>query len=88
VSWDYEIDDRALQELKKLDRNTQRRIIRFLDERIAHSDNPQVLGKPLKGKLATYWRYRVGDYRLICHLQQRKLLVVVIAIGHRREVYR
>ncbi|TIW19463.1 MAG: type II toxin-antitoxin system RelE/ParE family toxin, partial [Mesorhizobium sp.] len=56
--------------------------------RLAVLDNPRELGKPLKGPLATFWRYRVGDYRVICDVQDRRLVILVVTIGHRGDVYR
>jgi mRNA interferase RelE/StbE len=60
----------------------------FLDERIALSDDPRSIGQALSGPLRRYWRYRVGDYRLICDLQDGKLVVLVLEIGNRRDIYR
>jgi mRNA interferase RelE/StbE len=60
----------------------------FLDERIAPSDDPRSIGQALSGPLRRYWRYRVGDYRLICDLQDGKLVVLVLEIGNRRDIYR
>ncbi|CDZ31541.1 Hypothetical protein NGAL_HAMBI1145_03030 [Neorhizobium galegae bv. officinalis] len=65
------------------------RIISFLEERLATHENPREMGDALKGHaLGGYWRYRVGDYRIICDIQDQRLVVLVIEIGHRREVYR
>ncbi|WP_244518355.1 type II toxin-antitoxin system RelE/ParE family toxin [Phyllobacterium sp. OV277] len=66
-----------------------RRIITFLASRIASLDDPRQTGKGLRGaKLGSLWRYRVGDYRIICEIQDHRLVVLVIEIGHRREIYR
>ena len=65
-----------------------RRILDFLKNRLATYESPRQIGEALKGKrLGEYWRYRVGDYRIICDLQDRKLVVLVIEIAHRRDVY-
>jgi mRNA interferase RelE/StbE len=88
VNWVYRFDARALKELKKLGRQAQEQIIVYLDKRIAGPADPRRFGKALKADLAGLWRYRVGDYRILCQIQDREVVVLVIAIGHRREVYR
>lgn len=85
--WTIEFDDRARRELRKLDPNTQQEILHYLRKRIAGSGDPRQLGKPLRMNLAGLWRYRVGDYRLICRLEDHRLVVFVIKVGHRRNVY-
>ena len=65
-----------------------RRIVDFLDERIATSDDPRSLGKALRGPLGDFWSYRVGDYRIVCGIKDDVLTVLVLQIGNRREVYR
>ena len=87
MSWVCKFEDRALKDLRKLDRQVQQRIIRFLEERVAPSENPRSLGKPLTGRFTGLWRYRVGDYRVICTLRDAELLVLVVEVGHRREIY-
>ena len=86
-AWTVEFDDRARRELRKLDSKVQKDILRFLRERVAGSPDPRQFGKPLRLNLAGLWRYRVGDYRLICRLEEDRLIVLVIKVGHRREVY-
>jgi len=76
-----------LKELKKLGRQAQRDIIAYLDERVAGDGDPRRFGKGLKADLAGLWRYRVGDYRILCQIKDRELLVLVVAVGHRRDVY-
>lgn len=88
MAWKIEWDEQAFKDLQQLDRQAQRNILRYLSERIEGSDNPRRLGKPLKGDKAGIWRYRVGDYRLLCHLEDEVLVVLVVAVGHRREIYR
>lgn len=76
---------------KQLDRagpENARRILRFLRDRVAAADDPRTLGKPLKGKFSELWRYRAGDFRILCEIDVRKPLVLVLHIGHRREIYR
>ena len=86
-TWTVEFDDRARRELRKLDAKTQQTILRYLRERIAGADDPRRFGKPLRMKLAGLWRYRIGDYRLICRLEENRLVVLVLRVGHRREIY-
>jgi len=87
VNWDYEFDPRALKELARLGKEHQRRIIAYLDDRIVGSDDPRRFGKPLKHEFAGLWRYRVGDYRLICRLEDERLIVLVVKVSHRRDAY-
>ena len=80
--------DTARQQLRKLDRQTARRIVDFMDERIAALENPRATGKALTGPLGGFWRYRIGDCRVICDIQDGSLRVLVVQVGNRREVYR
>ena len=73
--------------MKKLGRPAQREILKYLDERIATEEDPRRFGKALRGELAGLWRYRVGDYRMICSLKEGQMLVLVLRVGHRRDVY-
>lgn len=75
-------------ELKKLGRAEAGRIIRTLEERIAVLDDPRALGKPLVGDHAGYWRWRIGDYRVIARIEEARVVILVIRVAHRREVYR
>lgn len=85
--WSVEFDDRARRELRKLDVQVQQAILSYLRERIAVAEDPRRFGKPLRRNLAGLWRYRVGDYRLICRIEDERVVVLVLQIGHRREVY-
>lgn len=85
--WKVEIDARAARELRSLDRQHQTRIVRFLRERVATAEDPRRLGRALKGQSVGLWRYRVGSFRLICSIEDERLVVLVIRIGDRREVY-
>ena len=77
------------KQLKKLDQQTALRVLNYMDERVAVLADPRSLGKNLKGpKMGEYWRYRVGDIRVICNIMDGQLTVLVIEIGNRREVYR
>jgi mRNA interferase RelE/StbE len=87
--WAVEFDPDAVKDLKKLDKQVQSRILEFLRERLARLDNPRELGEALAGsKLGNYWKYRVGDWRIICDLQDQRIVVRVLRVGNRREVYR
>ena len=85
--WTIDFDDRARRELRKLDSGTQQIILRYLRERIATKEDPRRFGKPLRHNLAGLWRYRVEDYRLICRIEDDRVVVLVLQIGHRRDVY-
>jgi mRNA interferase RelE/StbE len=87
MSWVYRFDERAFKELRKLGKQAQREILNYLDERVAGEGDPRRFGKGLKADLAGLWRYRVGDYRILCQIQDGELLVLVVAVGHRRDVY-
>lgn len=87
MAWTIEYDERALKDIKKLNRQVQREILDFMDKRIAHAEDPRSFGKPLRHSKFGLWRYRLRDYRIICQLQQSKLIVLVVAIGHRSKVY-
>lgn len=87
--WTIEYDALVQKEMRKIDPQTRQRIRAFLQERVAALDNPRQTGAALQGsELGNYWRYRVGDYRIICDIQDHKLVVLVVEIGHRREIYR
>ena len=89
MAWLSEIDDAAKKDLAKLDKQIARRITGFLRERVSMLDDPRSLGHALKGsELGDFWRYRVGDYRIVCEIQDRALRILVIQIGNRREIYR
>ena len=87
MNWVYRFDERALKELKKLGHEAQRQILAYLDKRVARNADPRSFGKGLKAELAGLWRYRVGDYRILCQIKDRELLVLVVAVGHRKDVY-
>ncbi|MCT7948082.1 type II toxin-antitoxin system RelE family toxin, partial [Shewanella septentrionalis] len=72
---------------KKMDKQNAKRILDFLEQRIAILEDPRASGKPLKGDLGVFWRYRVGDYRVLCDIQDGKLVILAALIGHRKEVY-
>ena len=87
LAWKIELTELALKQLKKLDHSEAKRITHYLRKQIEPLDDPRQLGKTLKGDLSNLWRYRVGDYRLICELKDNELTVLVIRVGHRKAVY-
>lgn len=86
--WQIEFSETAVKQLKKIDKNTSKRIIDFFRERIAKTDNPRNIGKALRGPLGNFWRYRVGDYRIICDIQDNNFVILVLKVANRSEVYR
>jgi mRNA interferase RelE/StbE len=88
LAWKIEISRTAERQITRLHPEAQRSILRFLRERVVPSDNPRQLGKPLQGEKRGLWRYRVGDYRLICDIQDERITILVLIVGHRKNVYR
>lgn len=87
MAWTIEVSERAFRALRKMDKQAARRIRNELSE-IAELGDPRSRGKALTGNLTNVWRYRVGDYRILCDINDGRLVVVVIDVAHRREVYR
>lgn len=79
--------ERAKKQLKKLDKHTSSLILGWLEKNIEGTENPRIHGKGLLGDKSGQWRYRVGDYRIICEIQDEKIIVLVLEIGHRKEIY-
>lgn len=89
MAWRIELDPSAVEELARLERVVQKRILKVLRERIAPLDDPRAIGEALRGsQLGRFWKYRVGDYRLICDIRDGVIVILVLRIGHRREIYR
>ena len=88
MAWTVEISDFAERQVRKLDSSVQKRILDWLYERIEGCKNPRHFGEPLKGDHAGLWRYRIGHYRIICDIMDSKTIVLILAIGHRRDVYK
>lgn len=87
--WTIKYTASCLQALKKLDRPSAKRVLDYMDQRIVPLADPRVAGKNLRGpRMGSYWRFRVGDLRIICDIQDNELLVLVLELGHRREIYR
>ena len=84
--WVIEYTATAEKQLRKLDRQIARRILDYLDERIAPLEDPRTRGKALSGPLGELWRYRIGDYRVICAVLDDRMLILVLEVGHRGSV--
>jgi mRNA interferase RelE/StbE len=87
MAWQIEFGDEAERDYSKLDKPIQRRIFRYLHERVAVAESPRDFGKALRHDLSGLWCYRVGDYRILCRLEDERLVVVVVEIDHRSSVY-
>lgn len=85
MAWTVKLSDDAKRDLEKLDKSIQKRIVSFLQERIQSTDNSRTSCK--QGNLSDLWRYRVGDYRLLCRIENDELLILVVEIGHRKDIY-
>jgi mRNA interferase RelE/StbE len=86
LNWIVKFKESSKKELSKLDKSESKKIISFL-EKLSTQSNPRQSGKALKGKLKEYWRYRVGDYRIICKIHDDELVVLVLRVAHRKDVY-
>jgi mRNA interferase RelE/StbE len=89
MAWKIELSAQVDRDLARFDPQQTKRILKFLHERLAPLDNPRSIGQALHGsRLDEFWKYRVGDYRLICKIEDDRLLVLVLRVGHRKEIYR
>ena len=88
MAWKVEFHPHSLKELSRLDRPGQQKILRLLRERMQTEESPRRLGAQLHGAKRALWKYRIGDYRLICDIQDDIIRVLVLRVGHRREVIR
>ena len=86
-NYKVEYSIQAVKQLKKLDKNTQKLIYAWIDKNLQNCENPRVHGKGLVANKSGYWRYRVGDYRLIAEIQDNEITILIVNVGHRREVY-
>lgn len=87
MTWVVEFDDAATKELHKLDRQAQQEILRYFRKHIATDEDPRRFGKSLSRELTGLWRYRVRDYRMICNIEDNKLVVLVLRVGYRKDIY-
>jgi mRNA interferase RelE/StbE len=88
LAWSVEWDERAFKELESLDKQAQRNILKYLKKKIQTEEDPRRFGAPLHDDLAGLWKYRIGDYRLICTIEDNKLVILVLKAGHRKNVYK
>lgn len=89
MAWKVELSTLAQKNLRQLDPQTAQRILSFLHDRVAQLGDPRSIGEALRGsKLGEFWKYRVGDYRIISSIEDGALRILVVKIGNRREVYR
>lgn len=85
--WTIKTTNSFEKEIKKLDKSTQIIIMRWIDQHLSNIEDPRSFGKPLVGNLRGYWRYRIGDYRLIVDIIDDELVIIQIKIGHRKQIY-
>lgn len=88
MAWTIEFDKNTKKDFRKIAKLEQQKIFSFLKKLVTDYDSPKEIGKPLKGEFAGLWRYRVGNYRLICTLEHKNLIVLVLHVGHRKAVYK
>ena len=88
MAWTIEWEDAAIEDAEKLDHTTRQRIVRYLEERVATDENPRRIGRALVSDQTDLWRYRVGDYRIVCRIEDKLITVLVLAVGHRSRVYK
>ena len=89
MAWSIELSPLAQKNLSQLDQQVTRRVLKFLHDRVVHLDDPRSIGEALKGsRLGEFWKYRVGDYRIIVRIEDGQMVIMVVRIGNRREVYR
>ncbi len=85
MTWQIKWEDFAVKQLRKLDKQIEKRIISYLKKVIL--ENPRKQGRPLTGDKSQFWRYRMGEYRIICRIVDEDFIVLIIAVGHRKEIY-
>lgn len=88
MNWKIEFDKKAKDEFFDLETAEKKRIIKFIEERLAKTENPRKLGAPLRGHLSGLWKYRIGNYRLICQIEDSVVTILIISVGHRKDVYK
>lgn len=88
MKYKVEFSEQGKKDFKKLDTSIQRLILKWIKKNLVDSENPRVHGKVLVGNLKGYWRYRVGSYRILCDIDDEKITILVLEIGHRSEIYK
>ena len=87
MQYRVELTDRVIKQLKKLDKYTSALIIGWIEKNLDGCENPRIHGKGLTANRTGQWRYRIGNYRLICEIKDEEVLILVLEVGHRREIY-
>jgi len=87
VKYEVELSERFKKEFRKLDKYTQKMIRAWINKNLVGTENPRLHGKGLTANRSGQWRYRIGDYRLICNINDNKLIILALSVGHRRDVY-
>ena len=88
MSYSVRYDEKALKQLKKMDRSVQKLITSWIEKYLIDTENPRLHGKGLSGDKSGYWRYRVGDYRILADIRDDEIIIIIVEIGHRREIYK
>ena len=88
MSYSLRYDEKALKQLKKMDRSVQKLITSWIEKNLIDTENPRLHGKGLSGDKSGYWRYRVGDYRILADIRDDEIIIIIVEIGHRREIYK
>ncbi|MBI9108444.1 MAG: type II toxin-antitoxin system RelE/ParE family toxin [Spirochaetales bacterium] len=88
MGWSVKFSQTAIKQLKKIDKKWQAKILDFLEDEIAKSDDPRIKGKVLTGDKKGFWRYRVGHYRIVCDIKYQELIILALTVGHRKDVYK
>ena len=87
MAYELRFTDNSFKEFNKLDNNAKYMIKKWIEKHLLNVEDPRTSEKPLKGDLSNFWRYRIGDYRLLCLINDKEFIVLAVKIGHRREVY-
>jgi mRNA interferase RelE/StbE len=87
VTWKIKYTEIAAKQMKKLDKSISNQIDTYLNKRVAKQKNPRMFGKPLLHEKSGLWRYRIENYRIICQIQDHELIVLVVRVGHRKQIY-
>jgi mRNA interferase RelE/StbE len=87
LAWQIKWSGKAERQLVRLSHPVQRQLLDYMDKRIALMEQPELMAKPLRGNLGKLWRYRIGDYRLVCDIDGQTQTICVLLAGHRREIY-
>ena len=86
--YELKYEEKAVKQIKKLDLATRKLIKSWIEKNLLNTDNPRQHGKGLTGGLSQYWRYRVGDYRILAEINDTEIVIIIVEVGHRREIYR